>query len=160
MGSKSNRTIQNLNIKVYISTLGRTPGGRAFRNFSMACLWPTIGQRFFVFFLFINPINGTSHAIFNYLSLLITHGHSSISFFVPFSPNLCWCFLIIFFWKNHNLNHLKPPNITHKKDLKNITITAPSFNVWTIGSGVNPSKSLAPQIVRGVVSSQFTWCHK
>ena len=60
------------------------------------------------------------------------------------------------FLKNHNLNHLKPTNITHKKDLKSITTTAPSLNVGTIGSGVNPNKSLAPQIARGALSSQFT----
>ena len=40
--------------------------------------------------------------------------------------------------------------------MKNITTTAPSLNVGTIGSGVNPNKSLAPQIARGALSSQFT----
>jgi len=40
--------------------------------------------------------------------------------------------------------------------LKSITTTAPSLNVGTIGSGVNPNKSLAPQIARGALSSQFT----
>ena len=40
--------------------------------------------------------------------------------------------------------------------MKSITTTAPSLNVGTIGSGVNPNKSLAPQIARGALSSQFT----